>query len=202
MALTFYDPRTGALQEFRPAAPPRVGIDAKPGSPREKNLAAVLGPALAFFGLEAASGAELRLGGKDPGPGRAWISAAPATGEDFFKPSGALVSRGFSPDDFFFLCLKTHYRKPLSCSWEALAAARSERGDLLASARSLEGVSLEPSPRARAGYLHRFREALSKDLDLPEALVCVWDSLRPGALSPGSKASFLRETLPALGLRF
>jgi len=75
--------------------------------------------------------------------------------------------------------------------------ARGARG-ASRSLGSLAGVSLEPSARGRAGYLHRFRAALSKDLDLPEALACVWDALRPGALSPGSRAALLRETFPAL----
>jgi hypothetical protein len=61
-------------------------------------------------------------------------------------------------------------------------------------------VTLEVSSRGVTGYQHRFRETLSRDFDFPEALSCVWDGLRPGALSPGSRAAYLRATLPALGL--
>ncbi|HEX4048531.1 MAG TPA: hypothetical protein VH309_11880 [Elusimicrobiota bacterium] len=198
MGLTLYDPRAGGAREFRAAAPPAVGLDAAGRSSRERILSASLSDALVFLGFKPGPGAEIRVGGDDPGPAAAWLKAAPLAGAP--PAEAALAARGFSPDDFRFLCVKTHYRRPLAFSWEALAAARDERAELLGAARALEGTSLDPSARGRAGYLHRFREELSRDLDLPAALSCVWDGLRPGALSPGSRAALLREALPALGL--
>lgn len=198
MALSLYDPRAGELREFRPAAPPDVGVDAAGRGPREAVLGSALADSLRFLGLTVRPGSEIRVGGKDPGPSAAWLKAAPPSGD--VPGQAALISRGFSPMDFRFFCLKTHYRKPLAFSWEALAAARAELAELRSAAAALSSVSLDPSPRGRAGYLHRFREALSKDLDFPGAIDCVWDALRPGALSPGSKAALLRETMPALGL--
>jgi len=200
VGLTFFDPRAGVRAEFKPASQPEVGLELGSDGPRERAVRDALAGALVFLGLKPVSGAEIRVGGASAGGG-AWLQVAPATG-NALPDDAALAARGYSPADFRYLCLKTHYRKPLAFSWEALAAARAERGDLGAAARSLADVSLEPSARARAGYLHRFREALSRDLDLPEALATVWDALRPGALSPGSRAALLRETLPALGLYY
>ncbi|MFI5360847.1 MAG: hypothetical protein ACHQ49_02660 [Elusimicrobiota bacterium] len=198
MGVSFFDPRIGALRDFRAAAPPRVGVDAAGKTARERVLGAALADALLFLGLKPEPGAEIRVGGKDPGPGAAWLKAAALEGD---APGEAvLAARGFSLEQFRFLCARTHYRRPLAFSWEALAAARLELSELRASARALAGVSLDPSSRGRVGYLHRFREALSKDLDLPSAVDCLWDGLRPGALSPGSKAALLREAFPALGL--
>ncbi len=154
--------------------------------------------ALVFLGLKPRPGLEIRVGGKDPGPGAAWLTAAALDGEA--PDEAAMAARGFAPEHFRFLCLKTHYRRPLAFSWAALAAARAELSELRASAAALARVDLDPSARGRAGYLHRFREALSKDLDVPAAVDCVWDALRPGALSPGSRAALLREAFPALGL--
>lgn len=116
------------------------------------------------------------------------LDAAPAEGE------------ATDAEAFYYLCLKTPRRVPLKAGPEALAAAREELRRLRESERSLAGVGLEPSSRGVTGYLHRFRQALSEDFDFPEALSCVWDGLRPGALSPGSKAALLRVALPALGL--
>ena len=198
MGLTFFDPRTGAPREFRPAAPPAVGLDAADLGPRGKILAEAVADALEFLGLRTRPGSDLRVGGADPGPNSAWLTAAPVVGQALGP--AALAALGFLPEDFRFLCLKVHYRRPLALSREALAAARAELAELRAHERALSGVSLEPSSRGRAGYLHRFREALSKDLDLPAALATVWDGLRPGALSPGSRAALVRETFPALGL--
>ena len=198
MGLSFYDPRTGALREFRAAAPPAVGLEAAGRAPRERSLSAALADALLFLGLKAGSGLEIRVGGEDPGPAAAWLKAAPLEGEA--PGDAALSARGFSSEHFRFLCAKTHYRRPLAFSWEALASARAEMSELRASARGLSEVALDTGSRGRVGYLHRFRDALSKDLDLPAAVDCVWDGLRPGALSPGSRAALLRETLPALGV--
>jgi hypothetical protein len=198
MGLSFFDPRTGAAREFRPAAAPKVGVEAAGRGPRELVLAAALGDVLRFVGLEPVAGTEIRVGGEAPAPEAVWLAAPPLAGT---APAPVeLASRGFSADDVRFLCLRTHYRRPLAFSWEALAAARDERRALAEAARSLAGTSQEPSPRARAAYLLRFRDSLSRDLDLPGALDCVWDALRPGALSPGSRAALLREALPALGL--
>lgn len=197
MRVTFFDPRAGELRELRPAAPPAVGVELGAEGARERATHAGLVDALTYLGFAPGPGAEVRVGGADPGAERPWLVPGPAPD----LPGGAaLRDRGFTPADQRYLCLKTHYRKPLAFSWDALAAARRELADLRGSARSLAEVSLEPSPRARAAYLHRFRESLARDLDLPDALNCVWDALRPGALSPGSKAALLRETLPALGL--
>ncbi len=199
MTLAFFDPRTGALREFKPASPPAVGVEAAGTSTREQAAASALGDALRFVGLDPLPGGEIRVGGRDPGPAAVWLAVAGLAGGA--EPSAAaLASRGFLPADFRYLCLKTSYRRPLAFSWEVLADARAERARLAAAARALAGVTQEPSPRARAAYLLRFRDCLTRDLDLPGALDCVWDGLRPGALSPGSRAALLREALPALGL--
>jgi hypothetical protein len=183
----------GSLAAWAPAAPPKVLflVEAKGAGPltaaRAAAAAAAVRGTLAFLGYEAVAApvksAELRL----------LVAPASVEAADF-------SSQGFSAEDFHYFCLKTHPRKPLAFSWEGLSAARGELADLRHSARALAGVTLEPSSRGVTGYLHRFREALSRDFDFPDALSCVWDGLRPGALSPGSKAALLRATLPALGI--
>lgn len=162
---------------------------------RVRATAAAVCGALEFLGYEPVDSgeADLRVSAV-PGPGARLLVAAVAPEDADF------AARGFSYDDFHYLCLKTHPRKPLAFSWEGLEAARRELADLRGFSRALAGVTLEPSSRGVTGYQHRFREILSRDFDFPEALSCVWDGLRPGALSPGSRAAYLRATLPALGL--
>lgn len=193
----------GQLAAWAPSAPPKafVLVETKTAGPvtaaRARAAAVAACGALEFLGYEtvdSASGeADLRVS-VGAGPGPRLIVAPSSTEETDF------TARGFSFEDFHYFCLKTHPRKPLSFGWDALAAARGELADLRASARSLAGVTLEPSSRGVTGYQHRFREILSQDFDFPQALACIWDGLRPGALSPGSKAAYLRATLPALGL--
>jgi hypothetical protein len=177
----------GTLAAWAPASPPRVVlvVEAPEEGPlaaaRARCVGAAARGALTFLGFEPV---------EDPaGKADLRVVVGPTSGE------GAVSS-----EEFHYLCLKTHPRRPLSLSREGLSAARAELGGLRASARALSGVTLEASSRGVTGYLHRFREALSRDLDFPEALSCVWDGLRPGALSPGSKAALIRAALPALGL--
>lgn len=189
MGTAFFDPRTGALAPWRPVRPPAAGIETAGRGPRAAALAVSLAEALSFLGLRPEPGGEIRVGGEAPGAAAAWLRLE---GDVEGVSAPALDARGFSPEDFRYLCLKTHYRRRMDFSWEALGAARAERARLLDAARGLSGVTQEPSARALSGYLQRVREALSRDLDLPEALACVWDALRPGALSPGSRAALLR----------
>jgi len=201
VGLTFCDPRSGERREFKPAAPPVVGVMLDAGAaPRESAVGAALMDALIFLGLRPRPGREIVVGGADPGAGAAWLKPEPLSGA--VPGAAALSARGFGPDDLRFFCLGSQYRRPLAFDWGGLGAARAERERLLAAAREHASVAQEPSARALAGYLHRFREALSRDLDVPEARACVWDGLRPGALSPGSRAALLRQALPALGLSF
>ncbi|MCR4295551.1 MAG: hypothetical protein NUW21_08455 [Elusimicrobia bacterium] len=170
----------GTMAAWAPASPPKVFLHVEGEGARARAVAAAARGALTFLGYEPAEG---------EGSPDLTVTLGPSSGDDFAYC-----------EELHYFCLKTHPRKPLNFTREGLASARGELLDLKASARSLSGVSLEPSSRGVTGYLHRFREALSRDLDFPEALSCVWDGLRPGALSPGSRAALLRAALPALGL--
>src|SRR5439155_2246074 len=128
----------------------------------------------------APSSADIRSGGPRPSAG-IWLKPAAIGG------AGAPLmqdwrDRGFEDADARLLCLKTHYRRILVFSWEALEAARAERAELLAAARRLAAARVAPNPTGLAGYKKRFRDALARDLDGPEALATLWDALRPGAL--------------------
>ncbi len=183
----------GALTLWVPADPAKVRLSVKAAKSGPATAARVLAVAAAAKGALSFLGYQTQKAGSELA-----LAVASVTPEE--ASAQALGSGGFTPDDFHYMCLKTHFRKPLAFSWDALAVARSELGALRSSEASLAGVTLEPSSRGVTGYQHRFREALQKDFDFPEALSCVWDGLRPGALSPGSKAALLRAALPGLGL--
>ena len=116
---------------------------------------------------------------------------------------GGRASRGFSLDDVRFYCLARHYRKPLAVDAAELESRRDELRRLRELGRRLASLSASaPNASGLAGYKKRFRDALARDLDLPEALASLWDALRPGALSPGSQLGMLREADPVFGLAF
>lgn len=188
MKLTLRDGRDGAWREVSPAAAPVLSYRAGPG-PRERVTAALLARAAAYLGWEPREtdgAADLAVGGAAPEGGEPWLKVGPETG-------GARPS-----PDLDFLRARTHYAAPLAATAAAVAAAGEERRRLEAALASLGAAPGAASPRALAGYGHRVRDALSHDLDAPAALAALRDALRPGALSPGSRAALLREVLPLL----
>lgn len=179
MALSVLDARTGKL----------AALSTWSSGPSARELAVAAGVARAaeYVGGAAVAGPAAFIGAKDPGSGVIWMKVAPEAGAG----DAAALS---------YLRLKTRYSTPLQADSAALAAASSEFSRLKAVEASLSAAPDAVSSRAVAAYLYRFREALSRDYDAPEALACVWDALRPGALSPGSRLALVRETLPVLGL--
>jgi cysteinyl-tRNA synthetase len=92
-----------------------------------------------------------------------------------------LLERGHSPDSIRYLLASSHYRKPLNFSFEALQAAA---GGLERIRRVLEALAVQekegpegpvhPSTTAAAELRKKeFDEALSDDLNTPEALAAV-----------------------------
>jgi hypothetical protein len=208
MAVTLFDARSGALAELRPAAPPKVLLCLGPSAgAREEHVHRLLWRVLEHAGFtlsrlmavdENASRADASVAGSEPKAGL-WVRPEPVAAKELPEPQ-ARRDKGFLEADFHLLMVKTHYRAPVRFSWEALAAAREERLELASIAKSLAGAPAEASSRGLVGYSHRFKECLGKDLDVAGALGALWDGLKPGALSPGSRAGLLRAADPVLGL--
>ncbi len=189
MAVSLFDASSGAKLALSPAAMRPIAVAT---GPRGTAVAAVLRRTLAFHGVDGAVTVSAR-----PPEGGLWLSPAPLTG---LPAEGEVRSKGFAPEDWALYLARVHYRTPLLFSWRGLEAARAERADLLAMAKSLADAPAEASSRGVVGYRRRFADSLADDLDLPGALDAVWDGLKPGALSPGSRAGLLRLADPVLGL--
>lgn len=199
MAFILFDARVGAQSELRPASPPRVCLheDASVGE-RGAELAALLRRALAFHGYVPVTGGapDAAIALLAP-PAGLWLRPAALRGAPCEDERRA---RGYHAADWRLYLARAAYREPLDFSWEGLDDARAERARLTAAARALAGVTAEADARGLAGYRQRFRDRLGRDLDLRGALDAVWDGLRPGALSPGSRAGLLRLAESALEL--
>jgi len=84
-----------------------------------------------------------------------------------------LEGLGFEPMDFRYLCLTTHYRKPLSFTIDNLKTARN-------SYQRLENIisELKDDKKINGKYLEDFKTAITDDLDMPGALRVLWDLVR------------------------
>lgn len=84
-----------------------------------------------------------------------------------------LKERGYPPLAFRYLVLNTHYRKPLSFSFTALAAAQTALMGLYDKIR----VMAEPAVGC-AEYEERFHDAVNEDLNTPKALGILWEMMQ------------------------
>lgn len=81
-----------------------------------------------------------------------------------------LEKRGFHPLAFRYLTMMTHYRQKMNFTWEALEAAQTALDKLY------NEVSTWEEPKIGcAEYEEKFTNAISNDLNMPEALSIVWE---------------------------
>ena len=108
-----------------------------------------------------------------------------------------LKRKGFDPLDYRYHCLTAHYRKQLDFTWEALESSKIARRKLKDWA--LEAMAESPKP-ACADFFNAFKEALSDDLNLPEAISVVWSGVKNADLPKGARLSFVQQADRVLGL--
>jgi len=117
-----------------------------------------------------------------------------------------LTDKGYSPLDYRYLCLGTHYRKRLLFSWEGLDAAKSAftrlRSRIMEFQNHVPAESLPNSQEdsALSKYKQEFRESINDDLNMPKALAVTWGAVRDESLSDSTKLSILYDFDKVLGL--
>jgi hypothetical protein len=214
--LRLYNALTERVEDFEPPSAPacrlRVWSAGGTATPAQLRLTAFFscaGRALEHLGLQLEgvedprAEVDVHCGLREPA-GRALLWLRPeARSRGCDDDLAALGARGFDEDALRLACLKSHYRAELDLSQDSLERAREDSLRLRATANFLRGArgGSAPNVKALAGYKKRLRDALARDLDLPAALGCLWDALRPGALSPGSQLAFLKEAAAVLDLR-
>lgn len=96
-----------------------------------------------------------------------------------------LIDRGYTPEDYRYWLLQSHYRTPVNFTFEALDAAR-------AALQRIKRVVYEElgsvrASSADAAYEAKFVAALADDLDTPKALAILWELLKDGRIAPDAK---------------
>jgi cysteinyl-tRNA synthetase len=111
-----------------------------------------------------------------------------------------LLKRGFTPFDYRYLCLGTHYRHNLEFSWEALQGARSALGRLRNFYLSWENEPGEQGSEFAQTYRQAFDAALAQDLNAPQALATVWKMVKDPDLGNAHKLTLLSDFDQVLAL--
>ena len=114
-----------------------------------------------------------------------------------------LIDKGYSPMDYRYLCLGTHYRKRLLFSWELLDSAKTALSRLKNRIKTLkEELTTNSTNDTNSENKHkeRFNEVINDDLNMPEALAVMWDTLRDENISPAGKLELINNFDKVLGL--
>jgi cysteinyl-tRNA synthetase len=83
--------------------------------------------------------------------------------------------KGYEPLALRYLYLTAHYRAFLNFTWEAIGAAQQALTEL----RSIFASSVDTGTETDTStYVQRFTDAISNDLNMPQALAVVWEMAR------------------------
>ncbi len=100
-----------------------------------------------------------------------------------FVTAQELVEKGYDPIALRYLILTSHYKKGLNFTWEALDSAvnaLSNLKDIVAGLKKEEGRSTLSDEKMEkiSGYREKFIQALSDDVNVPQALAVAWEMLK------------------------
>ncbi|MEK7184093.1 MAG: cysteine--tRNA ligase [Patescibacteria group bacterium] len=101
-----------------------------------------------------------------------------------------LIDRGQNPLSFRLLTLMTHYRKTLNFSWESLASAEQALQKLTLLVRQLPKI--EGAGELEESLEEQFRACVEDDLNMPQALALLWETLKSSRPASEKAAAVVR----------
>ena len=113
-----------------------------------------------------------------------------------------IVKKEFLPLDFRYFCLSAHYRAKLNFTWEALEGAHNAMKKLNDKIVKLKNSveKKQENPKLYQTYLEKFQKAIEDDLNTPQAMAVLWDSLKDSKLSNNEKLNLVLRFDQVLGL--
>ena len=94
-----------------------------------------------------------------------------------FLTVSLLESKGYNPLAYRMFCLQSHYRKPLTFTYESLDNTTLAYNKLVAKIAVMDTNGEVDEAKAQE-YIAKFKEALDNDLNTSLALTCVYDVLK------------------------
>jgi cysteinyl-tRNA synthetase len=126
--------------------------------------------------------------------------------EKMSKSTGQIVrletleEKGYSPMDFRYLCLLTHYRKIIEFDLKNLDAAKNSLKRLKNILSELKNGSGKTNKRNLEMAKKQFTEFVNDDLNTPRALSYLWEILREDRLNNSEKYRLALEFDKVFGL--
>lgn len=108
-----------------------------------------------------------------------------------FLTVSLLINKGYSPIDYRFFCLNSHYRNPLTFSYSSLDGARNALNKLKNKISKIvdEGQLLEDEFNK---YVQLFKDAFSNDINTSSMVTLVYDVLKDSDLNGHTKLEILK----------
>ena len=96
-----------------------------------------------------------------------------------------LIDQGFSPEDYRYWLLQSHYRTGANFTLESLAGCQQALPRL--KRYVYEELGEQPVASPHEGYEMRFLEAINNDLDTPQAVALMWELVKDDTVSTPQK---------------
>ena len=116
-----------------------------------------------------------------------------------FLTVSLLKNKGYSPIDYRYFCLNSHYRNPLTFSFDSLDGARNALTKLKNKITNLkEDGSLDNEQIEK--YNNKFIDAISNDLNTSSMVTVVYDLLKDEAVNDNTKRELIKKFDTVLSL--
>ncbi|MFA5141478.1 MAG: cysteine--tRNA ligase [Candidatus Woesearchaeota archaeon] len=108
---------------------------------------------------------------------------------DSFITLSTIIEKGYDPLAYRYFCLGSHYRTPLTFSYEGLDGAKNAYHNLKNKVLEIRGLDLPGSDGKN--YVSQFEEYINDDLNMPRALAVMWELVKDESVSSKDKYNAL-----------
>lgn len=120
-----------------------------------------------------------------------------------------IEKKNFNPLAYRYFCLNSHYRSKLNFTWQGLEAAQnalnnlySEYQELISGGLASSIMEAKPPEETPEKYRRQFMAAVNDDLNTPQALAVMWETIKDNSLTAKDKKNLLLDFDKVLGLKF
>ena len=116
-----------------------------------------------------------------------------------FLTLSLLEEKGYTPLEYRFFCLNSHYRNVLEFSYETMDSSKNAYHKLLNRISSLKEEG-SVDQEALSSYRNKFKEALENDLNTALAITTLYDVLKDSSISDVTKLELIADFDKVLSL--
>ncbi|TRZ50977.1 cysteine--tRNA ligase [bacterium] len=115
-----------------------------------------------------------------------------------------LIDKGYSPMDYRYFLLMTHYRKKIKFSFDNLDAARNGFNNMKSRISEIKAVANNNPAESLSGNANaikeRFNACVNDDLNVSEGLAVLWEALKEEGITDAEKFALINDFDKVLGL--